>query len=114
MSELVLTTPANNPTETANDAPNGLLATNPPGYTGGRLAAEQAGGVVSSKGREQSMGNLDPSRWTLTDASGTRSGRYTEDWWAVADRAAAKYGSPPDPDEPLRYARALAMARRPR
>lgn len=52
-----------------------------------------------------------PSTWTLTDSTGTRTGRYSEPWWDVCDRAAAKYGSPPDPDEPMRYARALAMAR---
>lgn len=52
----MLTTHANKPRENAPNAPNGLLATNPPGYTRGRLGAEQTGGEVSSRGREQSSG----------------------------------------------------------
>ena len=78
----------------SNDIPSDSLI--------GRMTAEAA------KGREESA---KPRAWRITDPTGTRTGRYSEPWWDVCDRAAAKYGSPPDPDEPLRYARALAMAR---
>ena len=44
----MLTTHANNHIETANNATNSLLATNTPGYTGGMLAAEQAGGRLAA------------------------------------------------------------------
>ena len=55
--------------------------------------------------------DLEPGMWRLTDATGTRMGRYTEDWWEVADRAGAKFSPTVPPDEPLRYDRALEMAK---
>lgn len=37
--------------------------------------------------------------------------RMREDWCDVMDRAAARFGGPAPADEPIRYARALVMAR---
>lgn len=49
---------------------------------------------------------MKPGMWRVDD----RMGRFTEDWVDVMNRAAAKYGSPANADEPLRFARARKIA----
>lgn len=70
----MLTTPANNPQNSANNpasaAPDPLLATHPP-PSGGRVVSSSRGErVVSSKGREQSNTEIDSSAINRHQPSG--------------------------------------------
>jgi hypothetical protein len=49
---------------------------------------------------------LKPGMWSVDGKIG-RMPTDSDEMWAAVDRAAAKYGSPAQPDEALRYARAL-------
>jgi len=121
----MLTTPANNATENATNATNTLLATNTPGNTGGLLAASRVGGVLAAGDESRARTGVASSlidRMTAeaqaardaTDFNaGTLNGKrfvIREDWTAVADRAAAKFGRAAAVDEALRFARAKRIA----
>ena len=116
----MLTPSATTNQENANTAPNALLASTTPGYTGGMVAAEQAGGGDSSRGESRARTGTRPSlidRMTAeaqaardqfefgTVAMGGKTYRMREDWVAVMDRAAAKFGTP---TQPARQARGVS------
>lgn len=126
----MLTTPANNPREIANNpaspALNPVLATHPPSPRGRVVSSSTGTGEVSSRGREQSCRSK-PSlidRLTAeaqaardafgygtlryTDAKGTRVRVITGDVWEQIERADAHFGCKGDP---VRFARALAVGR---
>ncbi len=99
----MLTPSATTTQENANTATNCLLASTTPGYTGGMVAAEQAGGGDSSRGKSRARTSLIDRMTAEAQAArdafehGTvkvdgKTYRMREPWEDVMDRAALKFG----------------------
>lgn len=110
----MLLTPALNPQESALNAANGVLATDPP-LSGGRVGSiAPPRGVVSSRVVSSSRAQL--IEITIRDPLDAEPKRYLkalacdDELWDLVDRAAAKYGAPGDPDLERRWPEIRARA----